>query len=101
MKIGLLLAALALGACSTTSHLRAQEPTWTFTSAKSPEEYRDCLLKDYAVDMNVSAYQDAILMTRTGTGPAGNFLEIRQDAKGSKVDVFGQRGIRIRAERCV
>jgi hypothetical protein len=70
-------------------------------TTKSPEQVRDCLVEVAPHLMVASPNRDGWIIARTDAPAIAQWVEVRAVDGETHVSVFGNRGIRLDAERCV
>lgn len=100
--VGGMIAVSAMAGCATNADsLRADGPSAVLHTSKSPEGFRDCMVGAAPSAVTATAFREGWMVSRTDTHPFVNFVEIVPEGSGARISVFGARGIRVSAERCV
>lgn len=102
-SILLIVGALAVTGCADTVQARRERgPDLVEFTAKSPGEFRDCIMDKYLVDTAVIERDGVITMARQGEMTLGQFIEASpRDAGGATIKAYGSWGIRSRARECL
>lgn len=96
------IAASAMAGCATNAdRLRADGPSAILHTSKTPELFRDCMVGSAPSAVTSTAFGEGWMVARTDTHPFVNFVEIVPEGSGAQISVFGARGIRTSAERCL
>lgn len=98
---GVIVASGIAGCATNAKGLRAAGPNAVLHTSKSPEGFRDCMVGAAPSAVTATAFGEGWMISRIDTHPFVNFVEIVPEASGARISVFGARGIRISAERCV
>lgn len=96
------IAILAVAACATNANdLRAKGPVVVLQTGKAPELFRDCLVGAAPSAVTATPFGQGWMVSRVDTHPFVSFVEIVPEGSGSRISVYGARGIRTSSEQCL
>ena len=101
MKKAIILTSLILSGCATADMQRADGPDQVFVTAKTPEQVRDCMVARAPHVLTSSAYGDGWIVARSDNKNYAQWVEIAKEGQGAKASLYGSRGMRLTAERCI
>lgn len=97
------LAMLAVGGCASVGETLASPPKWTFETAKTPREFRDCYVRSSDFGVSITESGPGYLYVAPGGYGAipGSMWEVQPKGEGAEIRVWGHRGDRNAVQRCV
>lgn len=100
-KMAALGLALLLSGCATVGETMAtKEPSLTAATAKTPVQYRDCIVQSSSLAVwSITEIEGGFMFASTKV--SGNVITVKAAGQGSEVTVWGLLGTRNAARQCV